>query len=79
MAIFYTDQEKAEIVGWLLELREIANPVDFPVHRERARELVSLLDERPTHPACLIADEFGRLRRIWRRLEKRSLSGSTLP
>ena len=69
MAIYYTDEQKAQIGEWLIELREVVNPVDFPVHRHRARQLVALLDERPTHPACLIAYEYERLRRIWKRLE----------
>ena len=71
MAIYYTDQQKAEIAGWLLELREIVNPADFPANRTRARELVSLLDQHKVHPASLIAYEYARVRRIWRRLEKR--------
>jgi hypothetical protein len=29
---------------------------------------VSLLDQRPTHPSSLIAYEYARVRRIWRRL-----------
>jgi hypothetical protein len=59
----------AAIRAWLIELREIVTPDGFAAKRERARELVPFLDEHPTHPACIIADEFGRLRRIWRRLE----------
>jgi hypothetical protein len=68
MARYFTDREKAKIQGWLLELQAII-PDRFIAKRDRARELVALLDENPTHPACLIADEFGRLRRIWRRLD----------
>jgi hypothetical protein len=68
MARYFTDREKAEIREWLLELREVVNPVDFPANRDRARELVSLLDQRPTHPSSLIAYEYARVRRIWRRL-----------
>jgi hypothetical protein len=71
MAIYYTERQKAEIVGWLLELRRIVNPVDFPFQRDRARELVAFLDGHPTHPACPIAYEFGRLRRIWHFLSAR--------
>jgi hypothetical protein len=69
MARYFTDREQAQIRAWLLELRRIVNPVDLPAHRERACELVSLLDQRPTHPACIISYEFCRLRKIWRRLE----------
>ena len=72
MAIYYTDQQKTKIREWLLELREILTPDKFAPNRERARELVSLLDQRPTHPTCLIAYEFGRVRHIWRRLESQS-------
>ena len=68
MAIYYSDKQKDEIREWLLELQAII-PDRFIAKRDRARELVALLDENPTHPACLIADEFGRLRRIWRRLD----------
>jgi hypothetical protein len=69
MAIYYTDQQKDEIRAWLLELRRIVNPVDFPANRDRARELVSLLDQHPTHPACLISCEYQRVRKLWRRLD----------
>jgi hypothetical protein len=69
MTIYYTDTQKAEIAKWLLELRRIVNPIDFPVHGDRARELVSLLDQRPTHTASLISYEYARLRRIWRQLD----------
>jgi len=79
MAIYYTEEQQDQIRSWLLELRRIVTPNEFPTHRDRARELVSLLDQHRVHPASLIAYEFGRLRKIWRRLEKRSLSGSTLP
>jgi hypothetical protein len=72
MAIYYTDRQKDEIRAALIELQQIVNPVDFPAARERARELVSFLNEHPTHPACLIASEFGRLRHIWRRLERQA-------
>jgi hypothetical protein len=72
MAIYYTDRQKDEIRAWLLELREIVTPDKFAPNRERARELVALLDEHPTHPACIIAYEFGRLRRVWRRLENQA-------
>jgi hypothetical protein len=72
MAIYYTDRQKDEIRACLLELRQIVMPDKFAANRDRACELVAFLDERPTHPACLIADEFGRLRRIWRRLENQA-------
>ena len=69
MARYFTDREKSEIREWLLELREIVTPDGFAAKRDRARELVAVLDKHPTHPACLIADEFSRLPKIWRRLE----------
>jgi hypothetical protein len=69
MAIFYTDQEKAEIVGWLIELRQIVTPDGFAANRERARELVALLDQYKLVPTSIVHDEFQRVRRIWRRLE----------
>jgi hypothetical protein len=72
MAIYYTDRQKDEIRAWLLELREIVSPDKFAPNRERAHELVALLDQHRVHPACLIAYEFGRLRRIWRRLDAQS-------
>lgn len=69
MAIYYTDEQKNQIRGWLMELRSIVTPANFSAHRDRARELVGRLDKHPTHPACLIASEFSRLRRIWQRIE----------
>jgi hypothetical protein len=68
MMIYYSDKQKDEIREWLIELQAII-PDRFIAKRDRARELVKRLDQRPTHPACLIADEFSRLRRIWKRLE----------
>jgi hypothetical protein len=72
MARYFTDGEKAEIQGWLLELREIVTPNEFPTHRQRACKLVALLDQRPTHPACVISYEYKRVRKIWRRLDAQS-------
>jgi len=77
MAMYYTDEQKRQIGEWLLELREIvtpgdfntASPSEFSPKRDRARELVAQLDKRKVHSASLIAYEFDRLRRIWRRLE----------
>jgi hypothetical protein len=77
MAIYYTDQQKKQIGEWLLELREIVTPGDFNIaspsefspKRDRARELVALLDQCRVHPASLIAYEFDRVRWIWQRLE----------
>jgi hypothetical protein len=69
MAIYYTDRQKDEIRAWLLELRQIVMPDKFAANRERARELVAFLDERPTHSACIIACEYQRVRKNWRRLE----------
>jgi hypothetical protein len=74
MMIYYTEEQQDRIRCWLIELRRIVNPVDFPAHRDRARELVALLDEHPTHPACLIGCEYKRVRKIWRRLESSFLS-----
>ena len=73
MARYFTDREKAKIQGWLLELQAII-PDRFIAKRDRARELVALLDENPTHPACLISYEYQRLRKIWRRLETQAES-----
>jgi hypothetical protein len=69
MAIHFTDKEQNQIRLWLLELRKIVTPEDFVAHRDRARELVGRLDRYPCVPTSTIADEFGRVRRIWRRLE----------
>ncbi|MGD0522495.1 MAG: hypothetical protein ABR866_17785 [Candidatus Korobacteraceae bacterium] len=73
MAIYYSDKQKDEIREWLLELQAII-PDRFIAKRDRARELVALLDENPTHPACLISYEYQRLRKIWRRLETQAES-----
>jgi hypothetical protein len=77
MARYFTDREKDEIRAALIELQQIVNPFDFPAKGEQARKLVAFLDERPTHPACLIAYEFGRLRRLWNRLERTAQSQPT--
>jgi hypothetical protein len=69
MAIYYTGRQKAEIVEWLLELRRIVNPDEYPAKRDRARELVGRLETFKFEPTSIIATEFERLRRIWRRLE----------
>jgi hypothetical protein len=69
MAIVYTDRQKAEIVDWLLELRKIVAAADFAAHRERVRELVGRLETFTFEPTSIIATEFERLRRVWRRLE----------
>jgi hypothetical protein len=68
MANYYTDQEKDKIREWLIELRVIVTPIDLPTHRDRARELVRQLDRISVEPTCVIALEFRRVRRIWRRL-----------
>jgi len=80
MAIYYTDQQKKLIGGWLLELREIVTPDDFNTaspsqfnpKRDRARELVALLDQYKLPRFSAIVDEYDRVRRIWRRLEANS-------
>jgi len=59
-------------------LREIVTPDDFntvspsQVKRDRARELVALLDQYKLHRFSAIVDEYGRVWWIWRRLEANS-------
>ena len=55
MAIYYTDRQKTEIVGWLLELRKIVAAADIAPHRERARELVGRLETFTFEPTSIIA------------------------
>lgn len=69
MATYYTDGQKDEIRGWLLELRAIVNPNDFMSHRERASELVRRLDQCDFERTSTMDVEFQRVRRIWGRLE----------
>ena len=77
MAIYYTDQQKKQIGGWLLELREIVTPNDlristpseFRAKRDRAKRLVALLDQHKLPRHSDIANDYDRVRRIWRRLE----------
>ena len=72
MAIYYSDKQKDEIREWLLELQAII-PDRFIAKRDRARELVALLDQRPTHRCCTIDDEYQRVRKVWRRLERQTV------
>jgi len=69
MATFYTDRQKDKIRRWLLELREIVNPIELISHRDRATELVSRLDQCKFERHSTMDDEFHRVRRIWNRLE----------
>jgi hypothetical protein len=77
MTIYYTDGQKKQLGGWLLELRAIvtpgdyntASPSEFLPRRDRARKLVGLLDKYKTDPHCGFACEYSRLRPIWQRLE----------
>jgi hypothetical protein len=64
------DDDKDQIRQWVLELREIVTPDKYPVKRERAREVVALLNQFRFEPTSIIADEIERLAIIWRRLEK---------
>ena len=72
MAFYFTDAQKDQIRSWLLELRELVNPTEFPNDRDRAHELVNRLDQFKYEPYSIIADEFERVRRLWRRLEANS-------
>jgi hypothetical protein len=59
-------------------LREIVIPDDFntvspsQLKRDRARELVALLDQYKLPRFSAIVDEYDRVWRIWRRLEANS-------
>lgn len=80
MTIYYTDGQKKQLGGWLIELREIvtpgsyntASPSEFLANRNRARKLVSLLDKYKTDSGCDFAYDYDRVRRIWQRLEANS-------
>ena len=69
MAKHYTETQENEIRGWLLELRDTLNPVDFVARRERASELVRRLNQCDFEATSTIDTEFQRVRRIWTRME----------
>ena len=73
MARYYTPEQKAEMEAWLLELRGIIHSGMFEACRDRALELVRLLDAHPTHRASEFSFEFERLLNVVRRLERQSL------
>jgi DNA invertase Pin-like site-specific DNA recombinase len=68
MATYYPEDQQNQIRNWLLELRGLLNPVGFSDNRDRAHELVRLLEQIRPEPTSIIATEIDRLRRIWRRL-----------
>lgn len=72
MARHYTPEQKADITGWLLELREIIHSGTFEADRKRAHELVRLLNAHPTHWASEFNYEFERLLNVVRRLERQA-------
>jgi len=80
MARYFRDEQKKEMAEWLLELREIVTPDDcntassseFRPNRNRARELVRLLDSQRADPHSDFDYEYDRVRWIWGRLEASS-------
>ena len=72
MARYYTPEQQAAIQSWVCELQDIV-PDRYPAKRNRAWQLVDLLEAHPTDPYCLIEYEFRRLKTVWRRLDRSPL------
>lgn len=73
MARYYTPVERERMARWLLELQGIVHGGMFEACRERALELVCLLEAHPTHWASEFNYEFERLLNVVRRLERQVL------
>ncbi len=72
MARYYTPEQKADMVGWLLELQDIIHSGRFEARRDRALDLVRLLEAHPTHWASEFNYEFERLLNVVRRLDRQT-------